>query len=289
MSNKIHTGAVDDDFDVAGNWDPSGIPADGDVLYFTAASLNPLVSNLVQAAKNFDVIITRGFIQYIGGSGNPFQPDDIGTLVYSGLGTTPTFIECASGKKITRVLLDTQVTQENILHLAGVITRGTVRNGSLAIDTGATIEKGIKVAAAQGSGLAKCVIPSGVTLTGSVLKVNGGLLDCSSDLIDVIVDRGDFILNGTASVSGRVEVNDNGVFTWDASISSTIALAEVFGGALRTRNEKLGRTLTEGIQYGNGLYDFETGGLLMALTVPIRVFGETRPKFPKGAAHSVSV
>lgn len=284
MAIKIWLGSTDTDFDTAANWSPAGVPADGDTLVFNDQSTDGMDGQAV-AAKAFAIIVDRGFAHEIGTTGVPFDPaNGITTLMFMG----STIKDCFFGESstITLAVVDTDSAKNDLVNLDGTVTDLVVRSGQALLVGGSVITGSAKVLGGMGGGNGKLTIPAGVTLTNAEMSVKGGELNTSSAMTTCAVDGGLMILDASAGITGWLSVTD-GTAWWDAA--STIALAEIFGGAFKTRKDRLSRVLTNSNMYGSGDIDFTYGGLTMVLTNPIRAFGDRQPKFPRGASYTAAL
>lgn len=290
MANKVWNPASND-LNVAGNWLASGVPADEDFLHFNDVASFPMIANVTGApvnAKDFSCVVERGFVQHIGQLGTPFTPANIRTLIFEGIGNNNSNY-FSSGTAILRAFINTTSQKDDIVVLSGSVAKVEVANGKAAIASGATLTSYAGTISPSGGGQSQLTINSGVTTSGLTVHCDGGMVICSSTVPNVVVTDGVFVLAGSAGVTGTVLVK-GGVFYWDAadaSSPSTIALAEVHGGAFRTRTNRIGRTLTDAYSYGSGLLDFSVGGLNITFTAPPRACGENAVKFPRGATATV--
>jgi hypothetical protein len=284
MAIAFWTGTTSKVFALAANWNPAAIPSDGDTLVYNDDSTQGMDGGAI-AAKGFAVIVDRGFVYEIGSSGTPFDPaNGFTTIVFLASTILPCYFD-GSGT-IARLLVDTESNRDDLVNVQGTATDVTVRAGKTTLDSGATVTGSIKVMGGTGGANGVLTVPSGATLTNAEISVSGGKMTTGASLTTAIVNGGELILDGAAGVTTRLEAYD-GVTWWDAA--STIALAEIFGGALKTRKDRSGRTLTSGNMYGNGDIDFTYGGLSMTITNPIRAYGNKQPKFPKGASYTAGV
>ena len=108
MANKVWNPSSND-LNVAGNWLASGVPADEDFLHFNDVASFPMIASVTGApvnAKDFSVIVERGFIQHIGQLGTPFTPANIRTLIFEGIGNNNSNY-FSSGTAITRAFINT--------------------------------------------------------------------------------------------------------------------------------------------------------------------------------------
>lgn len=265
----------ENNFNTATNW--STVPADGDTLMFNDLSTASLLDNIAVAAMGFDVIATSGFKYAIGTLGTEFTPaNGLGTIIWSGTGIAPSYFEVPATKFIGRCLVNTNSNKDDLVQLsgAGKITQLTVMNGRVLLNEAIlddTDSRGrVQVLGGLGSENARLSISPGCTLTGSTVTISGGKLITATTLVDFVSTGGETVLNTAAGVSGTYEQH-NGVVWWDAA--STIANANVFGGTLAIRKDRVARTLTAGSVYPGGTIDFRTGNFGVTFTNALRNLG----------------
>lgn len=283
MANKAWVGTTDADFDTVTNWSPSGIPANDDHLIFNDASNRELTGNIdatTLTGKAFSVDVAPGFTYFIGTSDLPFEPaEGFTTIVYAGQGTTPSYFSAASGKTITRGIVNTTSIRDEVCVFQGdgSIDQVIIRQGKAKLDSTTVTDGGrIEVLGSAGSASAELSIPSGNALAGVDVGIHGGRISCASDVVTVRCTGGEFILAGGADLT-TLELH-NGIFFWDAtdvSSASTITESEIFGGTFKVRKDRAGRTLTNMNVYTGGTADFSIGGLSITFTNPVRNLGGT--------------
>lgn len=280
------------------NWSPATEPGDGDTLLFNDQANGPLIENISAAnigAKAFDVIIDKTFQYYIGASGAAFSTTGngsnicFGTLIYSGAGITPSYFDANTGDTCTRVVIDTQSAANDVIVLGGAGSWGdvSVRNGKAKI-LNTTITGRIQMLGGTSNAQSVLNIPAGSVLDGTKTGVMGGKLVVASAIPDVMVSAGEFVLDGTIGIETRLEMY-GGTTYWDASGSSVIALAEMFGGSLVIRKDRTGRTLTNMGVYGGALVDFSTGGYNVDFSSPPRIYGSNPIKMPQGMTVTYAI
>jgi len=298
MAIKVYTdAAASDDYTVAGNWTPAGVPADGDTLVYNDQADGPMDVNVDAAsvgAKAHAVIVDPSFQYHIGSAAVPFSTQASGnicfsTLIFAGSGITPSYFNADAADTCTRVMCDTKSATADVLVLGGAGSWGDVilRDGKMKLNS-ATVTGRIQLLGGQQNAKSVLNIPSGCTLTGTETGVMGGELKCASAIPLITVGGGVFTLDGIIGIGTRLEMY-GGTTYWDAGSASVIALAEIFGGSLVTRKDRTGRTLTAGNVYGTGLMDFSVGGLNMTFTAPPRVYGSNPIRMPQGTTFTFGI
>lgn len=294
MAIAIFTGATSNLFELAGNWAPASIPVDGDTLIYNDQSTTYMTGG-APADKGFDVIVDKSFQYYIGTSGTPFAPaKGFDHILFSGNGTVSSYLNTTAGgaADIVTVFVDSPSSKDDVLVVggAGAVENVIVRNGKAKVD--ATIEKKIQVLAGAAGSQAQLEVPAGNTLTGAEVGVMGGRFTCASHIETAIVAGGEFVLSGTADITEYLQMY-GGVTYWDAfdtpAAASVLTLVDIFGGALRTRNDRQGRTITNLNVYASGLADFGIGGFGIVFTNAPRCFGDNMIRMPKGASVTFGI
>ena len=291
MALAIWTGAVSDSFALAGNWNPAAIPADGDTLIYNDQATREMAGSIV-AAKGFNIILDKSFLYSVGSLATPFEPAlGIPTLIFLASTILKSYFDTSANGIVVGVV-DTDSAKDDLVNLYGSMTNLTVRRGKVALAGGDATITGRLHVLGGGGGQGDVTIPAAVTLANAEISVDGGKLDCSSEITTIGVNGGELILDGIVGITDRLEIFD-GTFYWDASnttaAASTIALIEAFGGLVKTRTDRLGRTLTSCNMYGDANIDFEAGGHGMVVTNAIRAFGRNRPKFPIGSTYTAGI
>ncbi len=287
MPNKVWTGNTDTDFGTAGNWDPSGVPADLDAIIYNEQAQNDCTGSMTQAAKTFKMFVEPGFTKGIGSSGTPLSPVGF-DLVYVRGNSQGIYIEAASGT-IDFLDIDTQSNKDDMVQvMSGNLDRMTVRQGRAKLN-GVTLTGRLHVLGSggeQGVNSAQVHIPTGNTLTGSEIVIEGGRLTLESTGITVQGNGGEIVIGGSAGVSTLLELTGSAKCFWDAT-NSTIALLEARGQSqFRTRISRTGRTMTAAHTYDDAVYDARIGGLLITHTAGVRAHGKNPPLMPMGTKYS---
>ncbi len=283
MAVATWLGGTSDDFNVAANWSPAAVPSNGDTLIFNDLAQQGIFVNLDAATsvgKAFDVLVAPGFQFGIGTSALPFEAaEGFPLIVYQATTLVPAFFSADAAKTITRAVVDTSSTTDNLVTFqgAGSTTQVIVRQGKAALAS-TTITSGgrIEVTGSQPGSPAELNIPTGITLTAVDIGLRSGTVNCSSDCINVNASGGEFNLKGGADMTALLLTG--GTCNWDAfdvSSPSTIGEAEILGGTFRIREDRAGRTLTNMNYYTGGTVDFKTGGLNVTYTNAPRNLGGT--------------
>lgn len=299
MAVKTWIGSTSTSFTTAGNWSPSGIPADGDLLLFNDQATQAMDTDCDSAsvgAKAFDVIVDRAYPYHCGSSsvkfgstGDATNNKVFKTLYFAGSGLTPSYFDTGTGDTSTRVIVDTQSTKDDVINLSGNGSWGdlVVRNGRAKLDL-TTITGRMQVFSGASTAQAILNVGAGNTLSSAELFISGGKVTCSSSPSKVTVMGGEFWLEGSAGVTTRLEMH-GGVSYWMATTSSTIALAEIFGGTFKTTLDRSGRTLTNMNVYGTGVVDFSIGGFNITFTNPPRKLGVNDILMPPGSTVTFGI
>lgn len=255
MALKTWIGGTDTDFNVAGNWSASGVPADGDSLLFNHLAQRDCLLNLTQAGKDFvNVTATPGFVKSLGASGAAFKPaDGITTLTWNASAGV-CYVDCG----VTNVNVNSSNQNANALVLdnaaAGTLTNIVILAGNVTLSATASLADPYYVLVRGGS----LRINSGVTFAGTagVLVVDGnGYIDCDGSPDNVRMTGGLFNLGETATCT-LAEVR-GGTFQWESS--GTITTAKIYGGGQFRITQDVAKTLTTGYAYGNATVDLSLG------------------------------
>lgn len=287
MANKWWVGSVSDDVNVAGNWDPSGVPADEDTLIYNEQAQRDCLTNVTQAGKDFYLEVERGFTRKIGASALPLKPDSFRRVHIRG-NSQGIYLQAGS-TQIDYLELNSDSAKDDMVQImGGSITDFTIIRGKMKLNTGVTLTGRANILGIGGDQNAILNIDSGCTLAGSTLTIGGGFVFASTTLVTALLNGGELTLEAAAGVSALLDA-DAGKIYWD-SASSTIALARMRGNAaLMSRKNATGRTLTTGHQFEDGIFDFSVGGLQITFTNGIRVHGNRPPIMPMGAKYSFAL
>lgn len=289
MALKFWTGSTSTAYGTAANWLANGVPADNDTLFYNDASTQGMAGG-AQAGKTHAIIVDSKFAYGIGSSGTPFEPDDITSLMFFANSIVPSYFK-SDTTDLDRVIVDTQSAKDGLVNLDGTIVDLTIRNGKVVTAATSTVNGRISLMGGSGGGSGELTVTAGTTVAGVEMSMNGGKCTCAASIPTVIQNGGEFILSASAGIGTYLEVHD-GTFWWDAAdvgSPSTIALAEILGGAFKTRTERQGRTLTNCNVYGAGIVDFSVGGHSMVMTNPVRAYGANPPRYPKSASYTIGV
>ncbi len=280
MANNTWLGTTNDAFTTAGNWS-GGVPADNDVLFFDDQAVRSLLTAIDSAsigAKAFEIIVSEGFQHHIGASGAEFTPGTgLGLLYYAGSGLVSNYFKLETTDTCEHVILDTSVAKDDILIIKSDAAdatwdKVTVKQGKGKLDAAVITSGGrIQVSGGPGNSTAELSIPSGSTLTGTVMNIDGGKVTCGTAIVTASVNGGELVIEESANAA-LLEMTGGTVF-WDADASSTITLASIMGGTLKARKNRAGRTLTNMDVFAGGKVDFKTGGLGIVFTNPPRMLG----------------
>lgn len=287
MPNKVITCDVSGDFNVAGNWAPAGVPADGDHLIANHQMARNLDANLAQAAKEFSLEYGEDCNYSIGANGNPLIPANGFTDIwFNGAGNVNCYVEAGGGGDIDRIHIDSKGGSETAFVVeGGTVVNMSLRQGKAQLAAGVTLNGRLQVGSQGGQTLAQMTIPAGCTVNAAIIGISGGTLMCSSNVGTVNQAGGQFTLDGTATMT--LFETSAGEWLWHST--GTVTTMELRGTA-SARVEKLkARTLTNGRIYDSSRFDMRKVGSLLTLTNGIYVYGSAVIDFATGSNIKVNV
>lgn len=297
MAEFIWTGAINEDFNVAGNFDTGTLPTGApDTISCNDQSLNPITINTNQGStEDYSFIVEPGFNYYIGTSGNPFICDVMAMLLFSGQGIVSSYFNPAH---LTRCLVDSKSTKDNVLVLNPTTSCGrvVVKNGKMSFGATSALSNSTIIIGQPGmASSAEVTIPSGATMTNTTLIMYGGKCVTNKFINVVFMAGGELIISGAAgSTSGgggpfSLIYQSGGTIVWDASGTdagagaSIITSLEIIGGIFKTRTNRKYRTITTLNIYG-GVADFSIGGHSITFTNPPRDWAGNSVIYPRGSS-----
>jgi len=259
MAEKVWIGTTDTDFNVAGNWSASGVPATGDTLTFDQRAIRACLLNMTQAAKAFPTVkLMRGFAYSLGGAGAAFAPaNGITDLLvhYGGQGV------CYVNTGITRVHVDATNTNENMLVLDSSavgddITNLTIVSGKVVLAATASFAASSRVS--LNGAAAKLTIASGVTYSGAagVLAIKDGTVLVNASQSTINCDGGTVTLGADGGTQTLTLLEQTGgTFYWESS--GTITTVRCSGGTFypNRTGQDVAKTLTNGFVYPGAVVD----------------------------------
>lgn len=287
MANKYWLGSTSDDLNVAGNWSPSGVPADADHIFagsFSSRSCLTNISGASVAAKTFAFTVEDGFKYSFGESANPFTPGN-GFSYVNIRGQSPSIFLAAGATQIDQMIVETLSALAGSVQVsAGEIVNLVVLKGDVVAASGVTISGVVSVygppADTSNANPSQLTVAAGCTLAGSTFFVRGGRLVSSTSIPTLRCGGGMSIISGSAGISTLLETLPGSTFYWDAA--STIANAIWRGGKIKTRGES-NRTLTAATMFPEAEVDLTEGGMGLTLSNGITLIGGAKPKLPSGA------
>lgn len=270
----------------AANWDPATAIATGDTLIYNDEAGQLCDGGSFTAGEpgiDVFILVEESFPFTVGSSGTPLSFNGIQYMKFSGVGTGASYFATEATDfadlEMDNVVVNSPSTANPCVDLDGTIARLVNERGRTNIETGAVVSGRLQVLGAISGSPSVVTVPSGCTLTGLYIAVDGGILNLSTSAIDIRQSGGEIVLGGTAGITSRHE-QSGGVFYWDAK--STIALAELSGGKFITRKNRLGRVLTASAVCGNAIMDVRIGGLNLTFTKNPVKYGDAQILRPSG-------
>jgi len=290
MAVKTWVGGTSNALGTGANWDGAAEPDDGDTLIFNhrSAGNNPCTSgcDAGTAGDTYPkVIVSEGYKQQLGASGDPLDPAAITELYWQSGHEGTSYID---GTSLVDGTFQSPVAS-NVVEFKGEAQHIALNSGQLHLVSGFTIANGDQlIEVSQSTGVkTRLTIDSGLTFTGSEVHATGGEIVNASTLIDLHVS-GDAVvfLRDAAAVTGSIYIDDNATVYWDSS--GTLAMVHVKGGKLVSRSYTLEKTLSELHMYGDAQVDLRgQGGDIITLT-KCCVHGKNMPLLPPGTVFGIT-
>lgn len=268
MADKVWNGSSDNSFNTAANWTASGVPADGDSLFFVDDVSNGCTADCDQNAKNFlKVVVSPSYKLDVGASGDYLQcgvdvvsMEGVGTMYFkaddgsAGSDWLDKFIQFNG-----TVYLDTTPVAAQTVALLRVF------KGRCFVQTGGKYTD-IEILSLGGVGDAVVDIDANITDDSTTITQASGLCALSSGVSTVNVDAGIFTLRDSAAIT-TLGLKGGG-FNYDSS--GTITTANIYGGSLTAAgNEETSATITTANGFGGTLDLRNKRGTVTATTVNI--------------------
>ena len=266
---KTWTGTTNSNWNEAGNWSPSGVPASTDSVYITSTS-DDIVGYDGSAVALTDLVVGQQFTGKIGTSGTKMQIDAT-NFDYSGLGDSAYF----EGTYTTLTVQNTS-TSDTALNLSGDSdTITTLRilggRGTINIASSCNIVTTIEQIGADGVTLN---IADSTTIGGScALTMDSGKLELNQAVPTITVFGGELeaVLD-----TGTVTTLDQygGRIRWKPSASCTITTLTVYSGLFDSRDSTSPTfTVTTTTVHEDGIVDERSGLQNATWTNPIAMEG----------------
>lgn len=232
------------DWATAANWDGSGVPSNGDAVYFDGSSNQDVTEGFDQSAVALASLnVSKEYTGSIGSTGSPLIIDAT-TLRYYGSGTFAGF----SGDYPT-VYIDSSQTAANSIELTGQgtdINNLYIFKGRVLLKTGSTVVATyIMYRDSKLNDVVLNIEPS-CTLTG--ITTLGGSGTIRSAISTLTQREGSFIHTTGAITTWN---GYGGKLDWQSA--TTMVTANIFGGTLDTRNYLYPRTITTANLYQGGV------------------------------------
>ena len=271
---------------IAANWSPSGVPANADDLMFDGNANNDVLLTTQPdpgVADEFDSLTITGDFAYNFGTA-------AGALVFDGtVGADVLRIDASGCPTYCRIdggfpdatILDSGTTATSC-ELDGLYTVLNLIKGTVTMVTGCTITTGNILYSSTQATDVNLTIPTGCTITN--LYQRGGVLTCASAVATRLdMDSGTFTHSdgNTATLNQR-----GGTYYWNCE-GDTITKANLFGGTFDTRNNGVGKTITNMDIWPGATAYLNNGGQNIVLTNAANYYGGT-VVFDKGSAFQIN-
>ena len=268
MPVKIWVGTTDTDPTVAGNWDPSGVPADNDSIIVPATTVvamagADLTSSGTIQFEGFD--IEEGYGQTIGSSSTYLQIDmKTGAGVFNDVNiaaTAQVFLDIDNYGTINVTRASTASTGQFGVNLIGLHDDATATDGigdisiNLSSSTG-TVSIGAN--ADEDMEVIRILVTEGTVTIGSAItedddnaapdiEVSGGTIFCSAPMGVVTINGGNYSHQGSATLA-LLQLWNGTVFY---ESSGTLTLAQI-SGTIDMSNNLASRTFSVVVLYRGG-------------------------------------
>jgi len=254
---RIWSGS-DGDWSVAGNWDPAGVPINGDTAILNGTNDVAITDGLSQSAVTLALLfVGDGFTKDVGSAASPLNIEYT-KLVHRGKGSV--YIDSAA-QPTEAVIAHTgpQINlswrQRNKLPSRIVVSRGRVELQSDA----PAVDDLILAWVASRLTDAEVTIASGSDVVFTRVRVGGGRLDASGSpgsVTNVVVCGGLAILNpDVAADPPTIDISQGGIVQWDNSVNA-LAEANIYDGLLDLTQTHEEKTVTLANLWPRGEFKF---------------------------------
>ena len=279
-------GTTNGAWDENDNWSPANVPVSGDDLMFDGNAGYDVLPSEAQpggAADDFDSItITADFAYNFGEAGTAVIFDatagaDVLRIDASGC---PTYCMIDGGFPDATIL--NTGTGATACQLDGTFTVLNLIKGTITMVTGCTITTGNILYSSTQATDVNLTIPTGCTITNVYQR--GGVVTCASAVATRLdIDSGTFTHSdgNTATLNQR-----GGTYYWNCE-GDTITKANLFGGTFDTRNNGVGKTITNMDIWPGATAYLNNGGQNIVLTNAANYYGGT-VVFDKGSAFQIN-
>lgn len=269
MATKTWTGTTNSNWNEAGNWSPSGVPASSDSVYITSTS-DDIVGYNGSAVALADLVVGQQFTGKIGTSGTKMQIDAT-NFDYSGVGESAYF----EGTYTTLTVQNTS-TADTALNLSGSSdTITTLRilggRGTINIASSCNIVTTIEQIGADG---VTTNIADSTTIGGScALTMDSGKLELNQAVPTITVFGGE--LEAVLDAGTVTTLNQyGGRIRWKPSASCTITTLTVYSGLFDSRDSTAPAfTITNATVHENGIVNEASGLQNATWSTPIAMEG----------------
>lgn len=236
MAIKVWNGGSVD-YNVAGNWLASGVPATTDDILFDGTSNYDCTTNVDRSGDGTwgtdrTVTVMPEYTGSIGSSGDPLKMNFTGTLAYKGGNKVDSefWFENANATGVLEAkLAPASFANANACRLTGKFIDADCMRGRIHFETGATITDELRlIADANLGGTAVVEVPNGATVTGTTVHILDGTLISDVAWPLVILCGGGTLQHSLTTAATITELHQGGGEF--VSKLGTVTMYYIYGG-----------------------------------------------------------